>query len=925
MKKHLLKLKRFAALTAAAALIFNGAAGPASSIRPLSELAPALTLTAYADQAAMVNTDTLNVRSGPGTSYSKVTTLTAGTAVTVTGETAGTDGYTWYSINFGSGSGYARHDFIAVQTVYAQAGADFEGWMSSQGFPESYKNGLRGLHAKYPNWVFTAQRTGLDWNTVIDQESKIGRNLVANSSISSWKSIAPGAFDWAGNYWPGFDGASWVQASRELISYYMDPRNFLTDPYIFQFELQKYDPATQNRDGLQKLVAGTFLAGDAVVPVEGSMIEGGTIIEGSVYGGAGTGTGAVSSGGSAAGPGASYSTSSGSGYTVVGPGASGTSSSSTIGPGNASSGSSAGPVQAGANVVGAGPGVSFTNGGYSESDEAEASVHYNLNGETTVGAAPGEKIASAADDRTGAFGDLSGTLASLTDTFDTLTGTIRAYANWQRDEQNKWVYYEKSTGTFLNDGWHWLDGNKDGIAECYYFFSDGSLAVSTTVEGYAVNEDGKWVDENGNIETKNVGGASQAPPVSAGSTDSTVTANANGPVVDAGSVITSPAGGAAGPGSMPGTADGTGTDAAASTGMGQLKKVPYVDIIMKAAAESGVSPYVLASAIIQEQGKKGTSDLISGNSSTYPGYYNFYNTGAYEHDGMNAVTAGLKYAAESGSGNRPWNTIEKAIIGGAKLYGTNYVNNGQDTFYLKKFNVQGSNKYNHQFMTHVLAAASEGAKVSSAYTNELKNTSLEFKIPVYENMPESTTLPTGDGSPNNKLKGLSVDGYALTPTFNMDTESYSLIVDSPTVNITAAVIDSGASVSGAGNVALNVGSNDINITVTAKNGSQRVYKLSITRRENVSFSADNSAMATPISIGANVPGQGPGGYVSAGAAVGSGTVVSAGSGLSIPNEGAVMSNAAGPGPGMSTAQSGGDAAAGVTAGSDGVIIGAGPQ
>ena len=84
-------------------------------------------------------------------------------------------------------------------------------------------------------------------------------------------------------------------------------------------------------------------------------------------------------------------------------------------------------------------------------------------------------------------------------------------------------------------------------------------------------------------------------------------------------------------------------------------------------------------------------------------------------------------------------------------------------------------------------------------------------------------------------------------------------------------------------------------------------------------------MATPISIGANVPGQGPGGYVSAGAAVGSGTVVSAGSGLSIPNDSAVISNAAGPGPGMSTAQSGGDAAAGVTAGSDGVIIGAGPQ
>ena len=59
------------------------------------------TLTAYADnRTAVVNVDRLNVRSGPGTSYSKVTTLTAGTAVTVTGETTGSDGYVWYSISY---------------------------------------------------------------------------------------------------------------------------------------------------------------------------------------------------------------------------------------------------------------------------------------------------------------------------------------------------------------------------------------------------------------------------------------------------------------------------------------------------------------------------------------------------------------------------------------------------------------------------------------------------------------------------------------------------------------------------------------------------------------------------------------------------------------------------------------------------------
>ena len=719
------KIKRVSAALLAVSLSFGSVAASGSMF------GNAFTLISYADnKTAIVNTDRVNVRSGPGTANSKVATLTAGTSVTVTGEAKGSDGYTWYKISWNGGSGYARYDYISVNATYSASDGSFEQWLNTQGFPESYKNGLRGLHQKYPNWIFTAQKTGLDWNTVISEEAKIGRNLVGSTSISSWKSTATGAFDWTNNYWPGFDGATWVQASKQLIEYYMDPRNFLSDPYIFQFELQKYDPSVQTKAGLEKLVAGTFLAGEAIVPIEGSVIEGGTVIEGSVAN-------------------ISPATSSGSSSGSAGPG--GSSSSNVLGPGSTS-----------------GPGSSSSSG----------STAVRVIG-------PGQ----SAD-------NTKSTFASL---FDAVSGNIKAYANWQKDAAGKWVYYDKTAGSNLNNGWNWLDGNNDGVAECYYFYSDGSLAVSTVVDGYNVDADGKWIDASGNIYTKNVS-----------TTESTQQAP-------------------------------------------QLKKVPYVDIIMKAAEQSGVSPYVLAAAILQEQGK-GTSDLISGTNSTYPGYYNFFNTGAYAHDGMTAVQAGLKYASESGNGDRPWNTIEKAIIGGAKQYGANYVSSGQDTFYLKKFNVQGSNKYNHQFMTHVLAAASEGAKVSNAYSSDMKGTALSFKIPVYENMPESTTLPTGDGNPNNKLKSLSVDGYIITPTFNMDTESYSLIVDgsSANVNINAVTIDTGAAVSGAGNVALNVGSNDISITVKAANGDERTYKLNITRRDNVT--TDSSVSDSTVSSGSYGPG-----------------------------------------------------------------------
>ncbi|MDD5833547.1 MAG: SH3 domain-containing protein [Clostridiales bacterium] len=825
-------IRRIAAAGAAVLLAVNSLGAAASSA--LRMVSSPFSLTAYAqNRQASVNTDRLNVRSGPGTSYSKVATLTAGTAVTVTGETKGSDGYTWYSISFGSGSGYARHDFISVNTVYAVQSADFEQWMNSQGFPESYKNGLRGLHEKYPAWIFTAQKTGLDWNTVITEESKIGRNLVASTSISSWKSLSAGAFDWSGNYWPGFDGASWVQASSELISYYMDPRNFLSDPYIFQFEVQTYNPEVQTREGLEKLLEGTFLDKDAIIPVEGSLIEGGTVIEGSTY--------TVPSGYD------SKKVYTGYGSGASGPGGTGTSR--VIGPGMTMPGSTGSGSSAPSGTASfGGPGASLESGSTSGSGS-----------DTVVGTGPGSVSTQAR-----ASGSLSGSLSAFA---DRLTGVITSYANWQKDDAGKWVYYDKASGVFYNDGWHWLDGNYDGIAECYYFFSDGSLAVSQEVDGYRVNEDGKWVDENGIIQTKSVAAAGA-------------------------------------PGSSGSGFGGTSENAQPVSGM--LKKVSYADIIMKAAETSGVSPYVLASAILQEQGK-GTSELISGNS----GYYNFYNTDAYEHDGMSAVQAGLSYAAESGSGERPWNSIDKAIIGGASLYGASYVNNGQDTFYLKKLNVKGSNKFNHQFMTHVIAASAEGAKVSGAYTDALKNSALEFKIPVYENMPESTALPVGDGNPNNKLSALSVDGFVMTPTFNMDTTEYSLIVDGSvsSVNINASVIDSGASVTGAGSAALNVGTNDIRITVRAQNGSERVYTISITRRDNASSGTGSSS---------GIPGDAPSAVSGAGAGE-----AAAGPGV-MTGPGAAVSQASGEGTGTGQSNASQSTDADVSVDST-VIIGLGPQ
>lgn len=77
-------------------------------------------------------------------------------------------------------------------------------------------------------------------------------------------------------------------------------------------------------------------------------------------------------------------------------------------------------------------------------------------------------------------------------------------------------------------------------------------------------------------------------------------------------------------------------------------------------------------------------------------------------------------------------------------------------------------------MTNVQAAMSEGTNMGKAYTD--KNQAFVFRIPVYQNMPESAVTFADKGNPNNWLSSITVDGYALTPAFSGANISYSLVV-----------------------------------------------------------------------------------------------------------------------------------------------------
>ena len=231
-----------------------------------SMAASCLTASA-ANMTGSCTADVLNVRSGAGTGYSKTGTVSYGDRLTILSETTDSSGAKWYKISCGNLTGYVSAAYVQLTSSGSQGSsdADFESYMTKQGFPESYKPYLRKLHEQHPKWIFTAQKLGVDWNTALKEECVVGRNLVHSSALASWKSMEKGAYDFNGGYWYGLDG-SWVAASKEIIMYYMDPRNFLNDTYIFMFENQSYDPSYQTESGVKTILADTFMSGSYTCP-----------------------------------------------------------------------------------------------------------------------------------------------------------------------------------------------------------------------------------------------------------------------------------------------------------------------------------------------------------------------------------------------------------------------------------------------------------------------------------------------------------------------------------------------------------------------------------------------------------------------------------------------------------------------------------
>lgn len=204
--------------------------------------------------------DSLNVRDKAGTSSSKIIdTLESGNQVSVIGKTNAPDGSLWYYISYFKGRtlkyGYVHGAYIKFVT--AEDDPEFEKYLDSQKFPESYRQYLRVLHKVKPQWVFKAFHTNLPWDEVFEAEAANGQSSIENTVISSWKSLV--LYDWVNDKYSNMGGSGWTQASDEIVAFYLDPRNFLNDQQVFQFELIEYNPNCHTEEAVETVLNGTFM------------------------------------------------------------------------------------------------------------------------------------------------------------------------------------------------------------------------------------------------------------------------------------------------------------------------------------------------------------------------------------------------------------------------------------------------------------------------------------------------------------------------------------------------------------------------------------------------------------------------------------------------------------------------------------------
>lgn len=83
--------------------------------------------------------------------------------------------------------------------------------------------------------------------------------------------------------------------------------------------------------------------------------------------------------------------------------------------------------------------------------------------------------------------------------FSAQAATSLYNGQWCQEADGGWWYKLTEDGkTFLANTWYWIK-DTDGVVRCYYFDQNGWLKTNTTIDGNAVDENGRWT-VNGSVQ-----------------------------------------------------------------------------------------------------------------------------------------------------------------------------------------------------------------------------------------------------------------------------------------------------------------------------------------------------------------------------------------------------------------------------------------
>lgn len=204
------------------------------------------------DFNARVYANSVAVRSYASSSASKITSLLNGTNLVILDTLSSGNGCndSWYKVNYHNNKmGYICGTYVIKKEDMISTDAEYESTLSGLGFPNSYIPYLVALHKKHPTWIFRPIQTNLKWDNVISGES--GKNYIENPTEEAYRTSATPA-----------EGRSWFEATDGVNAFFIDPRNFLTEKFIFMFENLQYDEETQTLEIVKSVFGSSYLATD---------------------------------------------------------------------------------------------------------------------------------------------------------------------------------------------------------------------------------------------------------------------------------------------------------------------------------------------------------------------------------------------------------------------------------------------------------------------------------------------------------------------------------------------------------------------------------------------------------------------------------------------------------------------------------------